>query len=174
MFDFAGMKNLMVAIPKSRQSIAEHANVKKREIGIISSVAVLIFSLSSARAIETPPRPEQSAPSQLEVKGAKPVELPNQTISSEQGIESAETGVNFLPDESGVACFTKLGRFNTDDRGIHIIYRRRKPDIYINSEFDPHENKYHIVFGNTYCRYTVTVQREVKISGQWKLSTMAD
>ena len=28
--------------------------------------------------------------------------------------------------------------------------------------------------GNNFCRYTMNIQREIKISGQWKLSTMSD
>ncbi|WP_457105933.1 hypothetical protein [Methylobacterium sp. P5_C11] len=102
------------------------------------------------------------------------VELPTRILSSEEGIEIDETGVNFLPDESGVACFTKLGRFHTDDRGIHIKYRKRAPEIYIHSEFDRKSNNYHIVFGNNFCRYTLTIQREIKKSGQWKSSTVSD
>ncbi|WP_331315757.1 hypothetical protein [Methylobacterium mesophilicum] len=116
----------------------------------------------------------QSSSAAADPTTKRSVELPTHVLSSEEGIEIDETGVNFLPDEFGVACFTKLGRFHTDDRGIHIKYRRRAPDIYVHSEFDSKVNRYHIVFGNNFCRYTMTIQREIKISGQWKLSTMSD
>lgn len=98
--------------------------------------------------------------------------ISNRIIASEMGYEIHEAGASFLPDESGVACFTKTGRYRTDDHGIILTYIRRNPDLYINSNFDIGEKKYTIVFGNNYCRYTVTIQREIKVSGRWKLSTM--
>lgn len=98
--------------------------------------------------------------------------ISSRTVASEMGYEIHEAGASFLPDESGVACFTKTGRYRTDDHGILLTYIRRNPDLYINSSFDTTENKYNIVFGNNYCRYTVTIQREIKVNGRWKLSTM--
>ncbi|MDE3750035.1 hypothetical protein [Methylobacterium radiotolerans] len=139
---------------------------------LLTLAIAVVFNFHAVAAEEdgSPSRSLDSTPSAQDPKINEG--LSDRIIVIDKGYEIHEAGVNFEPDESGVACFTKKGGFNTDDRGIHLTYISRPPDLYIKYDFDKISNKYNVIFGNNYCRYTVTIQREIKIDGRWKLSTM--
>lgn len=153
----------------SRSSTKDAENfTNHRIIILITIVMALHFQPLSAEQNNMPLNTSDSIQPDSYPKASD--SLSNRIVASDMSYEIHEAGASFLPDESGVACFTKTGRYRTDDHGIFLTYIRRNPDLYIDSNFDGAENRYSIVFGNNYCRYTVTIQREIKVNGRWKLS----